>query len=208
MSSVFRTKNLQDTGIDNVFLLEKSCRKKMYTIFSAVQRQQEKWRHDVFWSHRLQRCLLSGSSLHVSHYWSFGLQRCCGLEYFRIVFFNRIFFKWNEYFSYFWCRKPTVSKFFKTASVLVCVCVYQRSTLTRTSGGHTLTHDINTSALTTRWCGGSVRCHTNPHTFMRRSRGGGDRKFKPWFLGVVQHLFCVPKAAENVIFSCYTTSYA
>jgi hypothetical protein len=39
MSSVFRTKNLQDTGIDNVFILEKSCR-KMYTIFSAVQRQQ------------------------------------------------------------------------------------------------------------------------------------------------------------------------
>jgi hypothetical protein len=41
MSSVFRTKNLQDTGIDNVFFLEKSCR-KMYTIFSAVQRQQRK----------------------------------------------------------------------------------------------------------------------------------------------------------------------
>jgi hypothetical protein len=41
MSSVFRTKNLQDTGIDDVFFLEKSCR-KMYTIFSAVQRQQRK----------------------------------------------------------------------------------------------------------------------------------------------------------------------
>jgi hypothetical protein len=41
MSSVFRTKNLQDTGIDSVFFLEKSCR-KMYTIFSAVQRQQRK----------------------------------------------------------------------------------------------------------------------------------------------------------------------
>jgi hypothetical protein len=34
-------KNLQDAGIDNVFFLEKSCR-KMYTIFSAVQRQQRK----------------------------------------------------------------------------------------------------------------------------------------------------------------------
>jgi hypothetical protein len=34
-------KNLQDTGIDNVFFLEKSCR-KMYTIFSTVQRQQRK----------------------------------------------------------------------------------------------------------------------------------------------------------------------
>jgi hypothetical protein len=34
-------KNLQDTGIDNVFFLEISCR-KMYTIFSAVQRQQRK----------------------------------------------------------------------------------------------------------------------------------------------------------------------
>jgi hypothetical protein len=32
MSSVFHTKNLQDTGIDNVLFLEKSCRKKMYTI--------------------------------------------------------------------------------------------------------------------------------------------------------------------------------
>jgi hypothetical protein len=32
MSSVFRTKNLQDAGIDNVFFLEKSCG-KMYTIF-------------------------------------------------------------------------------------------------------------------------------------------------------------------------------
>jgi hypothetical protein len=41
MSSVFPTINLEDTGIDNVFFLEKSCR-KMYTIFSAVQRQQRK----------------------------------------------------------------------------------------------------------------------------------------------------------------------
>jgi uncharacterized membrane protein YhfC len=41
MSSVFRSKNLQDAGMDNVFFLEKSCR-KMYTIFSAVQRQQRK----------------------------------------------------------------------------------------------------------------------------------------------------------------------
>jgi hypothetical protein len=31
-------KNMQDTGIDNVYFLEKSGR-KMYTIFSAVQRQ-------------------------------------------------------------------------------------------------------------------------------------------------------------------------
>jgi hypothetical protein len=44
----------------------------MYTIFSAVQRQQtmteEKLRHDVFWSHSLQRrldyrFLIAGSSL-------------------------------------------------------------------------------------------------------------------------------------------------
>jgi hypothetical protein len=41
MSSVFRAKNLQAAGIDNVLFLEKSCR-KMYTIFSAVQRQQRK----------------------------------------------------------------------------------------------------------------------------------------------------------------------
>jgi hypothetical protein len=33
--------DLQDTGIDKVFFLEKSCR-KMYTVFSAVQRQQRK----------------------------------------------------------------------------------------------------------------------------------------------------------------------
>jgi hypothetical protein len=37
----------------------------MYTIFSAVQRQQRK--SDVFRSHRLQRRLLSGSSLQVPH---------------------------------------------------------------------------------------------------------------------------------------------
>jgi hypothetical protein len=41
MSSVFHTKNLHDTGIDNVLFLEKSCR-KMYAIFSAVQCQQRK----------------------------------------------------------------------------------------------------------------------------------------------------------------------
>jgi hypothetical protein len=34
-----RMKNLQDAGKDNVFFLKKSCR-KMYTIFSAVQRQR------------------------------------------------------------------------------------------------------------------------------------------------------------------------
>jgi hypothetical protein len=51
--SVFRTKNLQDAGIDNVFFLEKSCR-KMYTIFSAVQRQQRK--SDVMTSFVLTAC--------------------------------------------------------------------------------------------------------------------------------------------------------
>jgi hypothetical protein len=66
MSSVFRTKNLQDTGIDNVLFLEKSCR-KMYTIFSEVQRQQRKSDVDVSGSHCLQRRLLSGSSLQVPH---------------------------------------------------------------------------------------------------------------------------------------------
>jgi hypothetical protein len=53
MSSVFRTKNLQDTAIDNVFFLEKSC-KKMYAIFSAVQRQQRK--SDVMTSFGLTAC--------------------------------------------------------------------------------------------------------------------------------------------------------
>jgi hypothetical protein len=53
MSSVFRTKNLQDAGIDNVFFLEKSCR-KMYTFFSAVQRQQRK--NDVMTSFGLAAC--------------------------------------------------------------------------------------------------------------------------------------------------------
>jgi hypothetical protein len=53
MSSAFRTKNLQDTGIDNVLFLEKSCR-KMYTIFSAVQRQQRK--SDVVTSFGLTAC--------------------------------------------------------------------------------------------------------------------------------------------------------
>jgi hypothetical protein len=46
MSSVFRTKNLQDTGIA-------SCR-KMYTIFSAVQRQRGK--SDVMTSFGLTAC--------------------------------------------------------------------------------------------------------------------------------------------------------
>jgi hypothetical protein len=36
-----RMKKLQDAGIDDVFFLKKSCR-NMYTIFSAVQRQQRK----------------------------------------------------------------------------------------------------------------------------------------------------------------------
>jgi hypothetical protein len=53
MSSVFRAKNLQDTGIDNVFFFEKSCR-KMYTMFSAVQRQQRK--SDVMTSFSLTAC--------------------------------------------------------------------------------------------------------------------------------------------------------
>jgi hypothetical protein len=53
MSSVFRTKNLQDAGIDNVLFLEKSCR-KMNTIFSAVQRQQRK--SDVITSFGLTAC--------------------------------------------------------------------------------------------------------------------------------------------------------
>jgi hypothetical protein len=73
MSSVFRTKNMLDTGIDNVFFLEKSCR-KMYTIFSAVQRQQRK--SDVCCSHRLHRRLLSGSSLQVPHSIIFIYDRC------------------------------------------------------------------------------------------------------------------------------------
>jgi hypothetical protein len=46
-------KNQQDAGMDNVFFLEKSCR-KMYTIFSAVQRQQRK--SDVMTSFGLTAC--------------------------------------------------------------------------------------------------------------------------------------------------------
>jgi hypothetical protein len=53
MSSVFRAKNLQDAGIDNVIFMEKSCR-KMYTIFSAVQRQQRK--SDVMTSFGITAC--------------------------------------------------------------------------------------------------------------------------------------------------------
>jgi hypothetical protein len=48
-----RMKNRQDAGIDNVFFLEKSCR-KMYTIFSAVQHQQRK--SDVMTSFGLTAC--------------------------------------------------------------------------------------------------------------------------------------------------------
>jgi hypothetical protein len=57
-------KKLQDAGIVNVFFLEKSCR-KMYTIFSAVQRQQRK--SDVMTSFGLATCSAiyyhAGSSL-------------------------------------------------------------------------------------------------------------------------------------------------
>jgi hypothetical protein len=59
-----RMKNLQYAGIDNVFVSEKSCR-KMYTIFSAVQRQQRK--SDVMTSFGLTACSAvyyhAGSSL-------------------------------------------------------------------------------------------------------------------------------------------------
>jgi hypothetical protein len=59
-----RMQNLQDTGIDNVFFLEKSCR-KMYMIFSAVQRQQRE--SDVITSFGLTACSAvyyhAGSSL-------------------------------------------------------------------------------------------------------------------------------------------------
>jgi hypothetical protein len=57
-------KNLQDISIDNVFFLEKSCR-KMNTIFSAVQRQQRK--SDVMMFFDLTACSAiyyhTGSSL-------------------------------------------------------------------------------------------------------------------------------------------------
>jgi hypothetical protein len=42
MSSVFRTKNLQDTGIDNVFFLEKSCRKIVHDLFRGATSTEEK----------------------------------------------------------------------------------------------------------------------------------------------------------------------
>jgi hypothetical protein len=61
-------KNLPDTGIDNVFFLEKSCG-KMYTIFSAVQRQHRK--SDVMTSFCLTACSAvyyhAGSSLEESN---------------------------------------------------------------------------------------------------------------------------------------------
>jgi hypothetical protein len=64
ISSVFRMKNQQDTDIDNVFVLEKSWT-KMYTIFSAVQRQRRK--SDVMTSFGLTVCSAvyyhAGSSL-------------------------------------------------------------------------------------------------------------------------------------------------
>jgi hypothetical protein len=46
--------------------LEKSCRKIVHDLFRGATSTEEKWRHDVFWYHRLQRRLLSGSSLQVS----------------------------------------------------------------------------------------------------------------------------------------------
>jgi hypothetical protein len=46
-------KTLQDTGIDNIFSLEKSSR-NMYMIFSAVKRQQRK--SDVMTSFGLAAC--------------------------------------------------------------------------------------------------------------------------------------------------------
>jgi hypothetical protein len=51
----FSYENLQDADTDNVFFLEKSCR-KMYTIFSAVQRQQRK--SDVMTAFGLTACQL------------------------------------------------------------------------------------------------------------------------------------------------------
>jgi hypothetical protein len=60
-------KNMQVAGIDNVFFLEKSCR-KMYTIFSAVQHQQRK--SDVITYFGLTACSAvyyhAGSSLFLS----------------------------------------------------------------------------------------------------------------------------------------------
>jgi hypothetical protein len=53
---------MQETGIDNVFFLEKSCR-KMYAILSAVQRQQRK--SDVMTSFGLTAC--SAVYYQVSH---------------------------------------------------------------------------------------------------------------------------------------------
>jgi hypothetical protein len=75
MSSVFRTKNLQDAGIDNDFFLEKSCR-KIYTVFSTVQRQQRKsdvmTSFGLFWpaAPSIIRFLIAGSSLSdLAYFW-------------------------------------------------------------------------------------------------------------------------------------------
>jgi hypothetical protein len=42
MSSVFRTKNLQDAGIDNVFFLEKSFQKNVHDLFRGATSTEEK----------------------------------------------------------------------------------------------------------------------------------------------------------------------
>jgi hypothetical protein len=40
--------------------LEKSCTvENIHDLFRGATSTEEKWRHDVFWSHRLQRRLLS-----------------------------------------------------------------------------------------------------------------------------------------------------
>jgi hypothetical protein len=90
MSSVFRTKNQQDAGIDNVFFLEKSSR-KMYTIFSVVQRQQRKSDLMTFLvsppaAPSIIRFLIAGSSLwpclfHVNRLLCFSLEYRVHLHY-------------------------------------------------------------------------------------------------------------------------------
>jgi hypothetical protein len=66
---------------------------------------EEKWRHDVFWSHRLQRRLLSGSSLHVPHckpLWTYFL--LCFLN--SKTFVSSLIWLRNHYIRHFsdhWC---------------------------------------------------------------------------------------------------------
>jgi hypothetical protein len=97
--SVFRVKNLQDTGIDNVFSWENPSR-KMYTIFSAVQRQQSK--SDVMTY--------------------FGLTACSAVYYQVVLLFLKSFHVWVSYINKF--KFSQVSKYLQSlkGQSRLCTC--------------------------------------------------------------------------------------